>query len=94
QVDVLTDTQSGRIYHGTVGYISPTAEFTPKSVETRELRTSLVYRLRIVVDDPDGGLRQGMPVTVNVEVSGTQPRSFEERLWEALGLAYFSKTHS
>lgn len=86
-VDVQTDTPSGRTYHGTVGFISPTAEFTPKSVETRELRTSLVYRLRIVVDDPNGGLRQGMPVTVHVEVSGTQPRSFSERLWEALGLA-------
>ncbi|MEO8270758.1 MAG: efflux RND transporter periplasmic adaptor subunit, partial [Aureliella sp.] len=86
-VDVLTDTVSGRSYHGRVGFISPTAEFTPKSVETRELRTSLVYRLRIVVDDPDGGLRQGMPVTVKVEVSGTQPRSFTDRLWEALGLA-------
>ena len=88
-VDVLTDTVSGHAYHGKVGYISPTAEFTPKSVETRELRTSLVYRLRIVVDDPDGGLRQGMPVTVRVQASGTQQRSFQERLWEALGLASY-----
>ncbi|HWI56731.1 MAG TPA: secretion protein HlyD, partial [Bacillota bacterium] len=51
---------------GQVGYISPRAEFTPKNVETTELRTSLVYRLRVVVDDPDEGLRQGMPVTVRV----------------------------
>ena len=43
------------------------AEFTPKSVETHELRTSLVSRLRIVVDDSDGSLRQGMPVTVSLE---------------------------
>jgi HlyD family secretion protein len=53
-------------YRGTIGYISPRAEFTPKSVETSDLRTDLVYRLRIVVDDPDGKLRQGQPVTVAI----------------------------
>lgn len=57
-------TDSGGIYRGQVGFISPRAEFTPKTVETRELRTSLVYRLRVIVEDPDNGLRQGMPVTV------------------------------
>ncbi len=64
---VRTDNPRGKVYTGHVGFISPTAEFTPKSVETRELRTDLVYRLRIVVDNPDGGLRQGMPVTVVFE---------------------------
>ncbi|OYX66042.1 MAG: secretion protein HlyD [Sphingomonadales bacterium 32-64-17] len=53
-------------YQGTIGYISPRAEFTPKSVETEDLRTDLVYQLRIVVSDPDDGLRQGQPVTVSV----------------------------
>lgn len=53
-------------YAGTIGYISPRAEFTPKSVETEDLRTDLVYRLRIIVDNPDGALRQGQPVTVRV----------------------------
>ena len=57
-------TDSGGVYRGQVGFISPRAEFTPKTVETRELRTSLVYRLRVIVEDPDDGLRQGMPVTV------------------------------
>jgi HlyD family secretion protein len=47
-----------------VGFVSPRAEFTPKSVETPELRTDLVYRLRIVIPDADDGLRQGMPVTI------------------------------
>jgi HlyD family secretion protein len=65
--DVATDSTPGKIYKGHVGFISPTAEFTPKSVETRELRTDLVYRLRIVVDNPDGRLRQGMPVTVRFD---------------------------
>ena len=57
-------TDSGGVYRGQVGFISPRAEFTPKTVETRELRSSLVYRLRVIVTDPDNGLRQGMPVTV------------------------------
>jgi len=55
-----------KAYEGTIGYISPTAEFTPKTVETESLRSDLVYRLRIIVTDADGGLRQGQPVTVNV----------------------------
>jgi HlyD family secretion protein len=58
------DSRPANPYSGQVGYISPRAEFTPKNVETTELRTSLVYRLRVVVDDPDDALRQGMPVTV------------------------------
>ena len=56
-----------KTYHGTIGYISPRAEFTPKTVQTSDLRTDLVYRLRIVVNDPDGNLRQGQPVTVSVD---------------------------
>ncbi len=64
-VEVATDSSAKR-YHGQIGYISPRAEFTPKSVETADLRTDLVYRLRIVVSDADEGLRQGMPVTVAI----------------------------
>ncbi len=56
-----------KTYHGTIGYISPTAEFTPKTVETTALRTDLVYRLRVIVDDPDNALRQGAPVSVIIE---------------------------
>ena len=66
KVLVTTDGQPNRSLHGTVGFVSPRAEFTPKSVETPELRTSLVYRLRVVVADSDGSLRQGMPVTVTI----------------------------
>jgi len=67
RVKVYTDTFPDKPYTGQVGFISATAEFTPKTVETRELRTSLVYRFRVMVDDPDGGLRQGMPVTVWID---------------------------
>ena len=53
-------------YHGTIGFVSPRAEFTPKSVETTDLRTDLVYRLRITVNDADEALRHGMPVTIQL----------------------------
>lgn len=65
-VTLSTDGQPGKLYHGTVGYVSPQAEFTPKTVETPELRTQLVYRVRVRVNDPDSGLRQGQPVTLHL----------------------------
>ena len=66
RVQVFTDSAPDKPYSGTIGFISPVAEFTPKSVETPELRTDLVYRLRIVIDQGSNGLRQGMPVTVRI----------------------------
>jgi HlyD family secretion protein len=66
KVIVKTDADDGKIYQGMVGFVSPTAEFTPKAVETPDLRTDLVYRMRIVVQNPDLALRQGMPVTVTL----------------------------
>ncbi|MEM9684120.1 MAG: secretion protein HlyD [Pseudomonadota bacterium] len=63
---VTTDSAPDRPYVAQIGFISPVAEFTPKTVETEDLRTSLVYRLRVIVDAPDHGLRQGMPVTVHI----------------------------
>jgi HlyD family secretion protein len=68
-VGVTSDAAPSRSLRGHVGFISPTAEFTPKTVETPELRTDLVYRLRIIVDHVDAGLRQGMPVTVHIATS-------------------------
>jgi len=65
RVTVLSD--GGARLPGQVGFISPDAEFTPKSVQTPELRTDLVYRLRIVVEDPRRVLRRGMPVSVALE---------------------------
>ncbi|QKJ52124.1 secretion protein HlyD [Providencia rettgeri] len=64
EVLLRTDSLPDKPYHGTIGFVSPTAEFTPKSVQTPDLRTDLVYRLRIVVNDADEALRQGMPVTI------------------------------
>lgn len=64
--EVYTDT--GRKYSGTVGFISPVAEFTPKTVESTQLRTDLVYRIRVYADNPDCQLVQGMPVTVKLNL--------------------------
>lgn len=66
KADVFIDSRPDKPYHGHVGFISPTAEFTPKTVQTAELRTDLVYRLRIVIDNADARLHQGMPVTVQL----------------------------
>lgn len=68
RVRVRNDSSS-KVYQGQIGFISPRAEFTPKTVETTDLRTDLVYRLRIVIDsvDADPRLRQGMPVTIEVD---------------------------
>lgn len=63
-VEVFTDSRPNAPYRGQIGFVSPVAEFTPKSVETEELRTDLVYRLRVIIREPDDALRQGMPVTV------------------------------
>jgi len=79
QAAVTTDTAPDRPYSGHIGFISPTAEFTPKTVETREIRTSLVFRLRVVVDNPDGGLRQGMPVTVKFPLREPRKRTLWQR---------------
>lgn len=66
RAEVHTDTYPGRAYPGWVGYISPTAEFTPKTVQTREVRTDLVYQVRVIVCNPRGELRLGMPATVTI----------------------------
>jgi HlyD family secretion protein len=66
EVQIKTDTPGGKTYTGRIGFISTAAEFTPKTVETTELRTALVYRLRIVIGGDTSFLRQGMPVTVTV----------------------------
>ena len=59
-----------REYQGYIGYISPVAEFTPKTVQSTDLRTSLVYRIRVYVDDIDEYLRQGMPTTIKINLTG------------------------
>jgi len=70
RAEIRSDALGGRTYEGWVGFVSPVAEFTPKSVETEELRTRLVYETRVFVKDPNDELRLGMPVTVDVDTAG------------------------
>lgn len=64
---IFTDSFPDKAYIGWVGYISPTAEFTPKVVQTEELRTRLVYSVKIFACNPQDELRLGMPVTVAID---------------------------
>jgi HlyD family secretion protein len=65
-VDVTTDTYRGKIYHGHISFISPEAEFTPKTVETHAERVTLVYRIRIDIDNPTHELLPGMPADASI----------------------------
>ena len=67
--NVQVDSYPQRRFDGWVGFISPVAEFTPKTVETPDLRSSLVYEVRIFVKDPADDLRLGMPATVHLPLS-------------------------
>lgn len=58
---VFTDAGGAGI-PGTITFISPRAEFTPRNVQTAEERSKLVYRIKVAVDNSNGVLKQGMPV--------------------------------
>jgi len=70
---VSTDSYPEKRYTGWIGYISPTAEFTPKNVETPELRTRLVYQVRVYVCNPQDELHLGMPATVTIPLDQPKP---------------------
>ena len=72
--EITTDSFPGKKYAAWVGYISPTAEFTPKSVETPELRTQLVYQVRVFAKNGRGELRLGMPATVTIPLNQPVPQ--------------------
>ncbi len=73
KAEITTDSFPGKVYTGWVGFISPTAEFTPKEVETVEIRSKLVYQARIYACNPEDELRLGMPATVSISLD--QPRT-------------------
>jgi HlyD family secretion protein len=72
QAQISTDSTPDRSFKGWVGYISPSAEFTPRNVETPTLRTRLVYQVWIYACNPDNRLRLGMPATVELDTRYTQ----------------------
>jgi HlyD family secretion protein len=70
---IAVDSFPGKRFEGWVGFISPVAEFTPKAVQTTELRTSLVYEVKVYVKDPGDELRLGMPATVYLWLMDAAP---------------------
>jgi len=68
-VAVTTDTYSGKQYHGRIAFISPDAEFTPKSVQTYQERVTLVYRIKIDIDNTSHELKPGMPADAHIELA-------------------------
>lgn len=72
-VNVMTDTYPGKSYRGRISFISPEAEFTPKTVETHAERVSLVYRIRIDIDNPTHELLPGMPADADIALLPSGP---------------------
>lgn len=66
---VIRDSDPNQHINGKIGYISSVAEFTPKTVQTEEIRTTLVYEVRVYVNDPNDQLKMGQPVTVKVPLA-------------------------
>ncbi len=77
RASIEVDSFPGQRFAGWVGFISPVSEFTPKNVETTELRSQLVYRVRIYACNPDHRLRLGMPATVIIPLSNNPARGVE-----------------
>jgi HlyD family secretion protein len=61
KANVSIDSFEEKSFEGSVIYISPVAEFTPKNVQTRDERTKLVFGVKIQVDNPYGVLKPGLP---------------------------------
>jgi HlyD family secretion protein len=72
---IAVDSFPQQRFDGWIGFISPVAEFTPKTVQTEELRTSLVYEVRVFVKDPTDALRLGMPATVYLPLESHPPQA-------------------
>jgi HlyD family secretion protein len=71
---VTTDTYPGKQYRGRVSFISSSAEFTPKSVQTYKERVTLVYRIKIDIDNPNHELKPGMPADAHIDLAASNPR--------------------
>ena len=66
-VDVTTDSFPGKMYKGTLGFLSSEAEFTPKTVQTFEERVKMMYRVKIDLENPNHELKLGMPADATIE---------------------------
>jgi len=70
---LVADTYPNRSFYGTITRINEQAEFTPKSIQTKEDRTRLVYGVKVTITNPDRALMPGMPV--EAQIIGTEPPS-------------------
>jgi HlyD family secretion protein len=66
---ITTDTYPGKRYHGRISFIASDAEFTPKSVQTYQERVTLVYRIKIDIDNPNHELKPGMPADARIDLA-------------------------
>jgi HlyD family secretion protein len=73
EATVTTDTYPGKQYHGRISFISSDAEFTPKSVQTNKERVTLVYRIKIDIDNPNHELKPGMPADAQIDLAAASP---------------------
>jgi HlyD family secretion protein len=69
---ITTDTYPGKQYHGHISFISSTAEFTPKSVQTTKERVTLVYRIKIEIDNYNHELKPGMPADAHINLASSK----------------------
>jgi HlyD family secretion protein len=69
---ITTDSYLGKQYHGRISFIASDAEFTPKSVQTYEERVTLVYRIKIDIDNPNHELKPGMPADAHITLAAAQ----------------------
>jgi len=72
---ITTDTYPGKQYHGRISFIASTAEFTPKSVQTFKERVTLVYRIKIDIDNPNRELKTGMPADARIDLAANKTPS-------------------
>jgi HlyD family secretion protein len=70
---IRTDTYPGKSYRGRISFIADKAEFTPKSVQTFKERVTLVYRIKIDVDNPNHELKPGMPADATIALEAAHP---------------------
>jgi HlyD family secretion protein len=74
KAEVRIDADPKQVFPGRVTYISPTAEFTPKNIQTREDRVKLVFGVRIEIPNQDGSLKPGLPADATITVQEAKPQ--------------------
>ena len=83
EASITTDTYPGKQYQGRIAFISPDAEFTPKSVQTNTERVTLVYRIKIDIENPNHELKPGMPADARIELGVATANSRPRRVFLA-----------